>query len=143
MRVVIAQVGTLPPVLPVATDASATDFVVVNQSGVMRTVTLQLILEAVMAVDFTPVSVSVGTSYDQALTPVGNGPMRKALAIQAIAPGSGGYVFFGANAPEDDTQSWQLGPGQSWPPAGVTSVSQDGVWLRGLAADTPFIVLAG
>jgi hypothetical protein len=143
MRVVIAQCDTLPPVLPVATDASATDFVVINQSGVMRTVTLELILEALMAVDFTPVAVSVGTSYERVLTPVGLGPMRKALAIQAVAPGSGGYVFFGSSAPEDDTESWQLGPGQAWPPAGVNSVSQDGVWLRGLAAGTPFVVLAG
>jgi hypothetical protein len=143
MRVVIAQCDTLPPVLPVATGASSTDFVVVNQSGVTRTVTLELILEALMAVDFTPLAVSVGTTYDNPVEPVGNGPMRKALAIQNASPSAGVYVFFGTDAPEDDTLSWELGPGQAWPPAGVNSVSQDGVWLRATAAATPVVIMVG
>jgi hypothetical protein len=143
MKVVIAQVDTLPPVLPEATSAASTDTVVLNQSGTIRTATLEQVLEALMAVDFTPMAVSLGTSYDNPLQPVGAGTPRKALAIQNASNGAGVFVFFGSEMPEDDTLSWELGPGQSWPPAGVNSVSQDGVWLRASAAATSVVILVG
>lgn len=143
MKVVIAQCDTLPPALPAATAAALTDSLVLNQSGTMRTATLAVILEALMGVSLTPTAVTVGTSYAQALAPVPTTPARKALAIQNTSPSAGVFVFFGATAPLDDTHSWQLGPGQSYPPAGVTAVSQDGIWLRATAAGTPVVIEVG
>lgn len=40
MKVVIAQVDTLPPVLPAATQANATDTMVLNQAGTMASATI-------------------------------------------------------------------------------------------------------
>ncbi len=143
MKVVIAQVDTLPPTLPVAASAALTDVVVLNQSGTMRTATLAVILEALMGASLTSTAVSAGTSYAEALTPVGFGPQRKALAIQNASASAGVYVFFGPSAPVSDTGSWNLGPGQAWPPMGMQAVSQDGVWLRATAPSTPVVILVG